>query len=191
MNILSLQSFRIEIPQNFNRYNHLLRLKEQQSCFCKVIYNEHGPVQIKSWNNSEISQESAIFWAAKRPKDRWHDTHSKKTSVHRGRASSTIIYLAYKKYPWYNNCLKITTKNKNSDNNLKITPLLKSQCKIVINCINCFVSLKDPGPKQYESYELYWKNRPLPIHKNQRALFSKHLRNILISPRRSRGEYSP
>ena len=27
-----------------------------------------------------ISQESAIFWDAKRPKDHWHDTHSLKYS---------------------------------------------------------------------------------------------------------------
>ena len=41
----------------------------------------------------------------------------------------------------------------------KITPLLKSQCKIIINWqttdTNSFVSLKDPTPKQYKSSIVY------------------------------------
>ena len=41
----------------------------------------------------------------------------------------------------------------------KITPLLKSQCKIIINWqttdANSFVSLKDPTPKQYKSSIVY------------------------------------
>ena len=64
-----------------NRYNHLLCLKEQAELFWKVIHNKHGSVQIKSWNDSQISQESAIFWAVRRPKDYWHDTHSFQTTV--------------------------------------------------------------------------------------------------------------
>ena len=64
----------------------------------------------------------------------------------------------------------------------KITPLLKSQCKIIINWQTAdpgsFGSLKDPTPKQYKSSivyefklsrlqrELHWKNRPLLTHKS-------------------------
>ena len=41
----------------------------------------------------------------------------------------------------------------------KMTPLLKSQCKIIINWqttdAGLFLSLKDPTPKQYKSYIVY------------------------------------
>ena len=41
---ISLQSLRIKVPQNFNRNNHLLRIKEQTELFCKVIHNKHETV---------------------------------------------------------------------------------------------------------------------------------------------------
>ena len=63
----------------------------------------------------------------------------------------------------------------------KITPLLKSQCKIIINWqttdANSFVSLKDPTPKQYKSSIVYEFKCPEcnanDIGKTDRCLYAR------------------
>ena len=77
MNIFSLQIFWIKNAA-FHKilYDDLLRLKEEIELFFNRIPINVGQHKLNLGDHIKISQESAIFWDTKRPKDHWHDTHS-------------------------------------------------------------------------------------------------------------------
>ena len=55
----------------------------------------------------------------------------------------------------------------------KISPLLKSPCKFIVNWkttdTNCFISLKDPTPKTYQS-SVQWRRQPFKCGGDFRAV---------------------